>query len=452
MNIDIIKQVICNAIPSNVNISDIDIKEGNGKLTVQISWEILKAKQADFDKDYSYLKSDGWARADHSYATDFNQPFVYQGLPVSLIDEGFGNKLRDNSDKVNNEKIWYAATNKEDSGHLQIKAQNPVAAGLRDDLKQGSRFEAELKLLPLCRKLIVEYPNNVKLYRSGKKGQLGFLLGKFLMNPENRMLDSKVLDVRLISEVLERLLNESEDQIKEQCVAREQYKQRLIRAGIDPVKAHDMSSGSRPFESEIKSIKLPDVKYTPKQSSFKRSAFDGYETLPIETLAEAQKINAMLLKKEIKKEDVDSLINRGFSPKSISFFKERCMFPGNYDNDRRRISVVGDRTAHDKESEFNQRCKIYQNSFGGYVKTNTLGQTSVVDCDSNPITDAEVLLYTDKSVIDSIINEVKPFIVDQEDAEKTETVKEELVKKEVRSSKLSAILFHLKSIKNILRK
>jgi hypothetical protein len=47
MDISVIKQVISNAIPSNVNISDIDIKEGNGKLTVQLTWQVLKCTMSD---------------------------------------------------------------------------------------------------------------------------------------------------------------------------------------------------------------------------------------------------------------------------------------------------------------------------------------------------------------------------------------------------------------------
>jgi len=423
MDLSTIKQVICNAIPSNVNVSDIDIKEGNGKITIELTWEVLKASESGKVFDTSKWKVTS-----------------LPPLPIGLTPESYWKKLRDDFDNSHNEMRAF----------------------------KEARFEAEQELLPLCRKLIADHPEKVKRYRAGENGQVDFLVNKFLTSPNIRTFNSKTIehfwDVELIREVLGRILNE--DPIKDlaakvisseplkKSTANEQYEKTLIRTGIDKSTAARIASNTPYCKEDQKDIgpkktaegKLVtpiDLKH--KNYSFRRVVFDGYQPLPIDKLAEAQKINDLLSKKKIEKEDIDSLINKGFSLEAINFFKERYMFPGN------KPGCGPQSMANDPIDVFANKCKIYQENFGGNVITDKVGATSVVDDKSNHITDTEVMFYTNKKAIDSIINELKPLVESEENNKPVE--KEEYVKKEIPLeppppvSRFNRILSHLKAIK-----
>jgi len=43
MNLEVIKQVICDSIPDDVSVSNIDVKESGSGLTIKLTWEALKA-------------------------------------------------------------------------------------------------------------------------------------------------------------------------------------------------------------------------------------------------------------------------------------------------------------------------------------------------------------------------------------------------------------------------
>jgi hypothetical protein len=209
MDISVIKQVISNAIPSNVNISDIDIKEGNGKLTVQLTWQVLKCTGPDLnglpkiviDPKPHFGFMDGYVRP-----FDLNTPIPL--VDLEPLPTTYRNKLCAELERSEEEGNRLRLEREAEASRLRARqATNAAnAASIRES--EDARIIAELQLLPFCRAVIDENPKQVAGYRSGHKGNLGFLLSKLLIKDELRTLYTKVLDIKLISEVLERLLNE----------------------------------------------------------------------------------------------------------------------------------------------------------------------------------------------------------------------------------------------------
>lgn len=50
MNLEVIKQVICDSIPDDVSVSNIDVKESGSGLTIKLTWEALKASAPDTNR------------------------------------------------------------------------------------------------------------------------------------------------------------------------------------------------------------------------------------------------------------------------------------------------------------------------------------------------------------------------------------------------------------------
>lgn len=61
MNLEVIKQVICDSIPDDVSVSNIDVKENGSGLTIKLTWEALKASApGQLSRDLDALKSLDW--------------------------------------------------------------------------------------------------------------------------------------------------------------------------------------------------------------------------------------------------------------------------------------------------------------------------------------------------------------------------------------------------------
>ena len=216
MNLEIVKKAICEAIPNNVNISTVDIKESNGKLSVQVSWDVQKA--SEFTSLGNGWAIDGYCRP----RIDFDQQF-----PIPLISS------------------------------LQSSYRDKMKAELEKSEQEATQLRVDRKVIDkLNAKSITEAEDARILEELAKKvTEQGAIQKPTLDDVKEMLRDGKV--VRRIS--IPREVNVVAVQ------GTDQYEKALIRAGIDPLGAKEMAK-DREGRFTFEQLK-PDYSKRPKTTA-----------------------------------------------------------------------------------------------------------------------------------------------------------------------------------------
>jgi len=131
MNLEIVKRVISDAIPNNVSVSNIDIQEGNGKLLVQISWEVLKAADTVSVSLSDSMHTHDWRLRDGYFRSMLPLPNFDQPVPIDLIaglPEAYRNKLKVEFEKSEIEANKLRAEKTENPSRLEELAKKITSA------------------------------------------------------------------------------------------------------------------------------------------------------------------------------------------------------------------------------------------------------------------------------------------------------------------------------------
>ena len=438
MDISVIKQVISNAIPGNVNISDIDIKEGNGKLTVELTWEVLKEKEKGPDLDFFLPK----------IVTDPKTHFEFM--------DGYS---------AYREKVRKLERSQEEANRLRFEYE--TRKGINDAKNSASILESEdercleeLRLISLCEQVIAENPTQVAYYRSGRNGNLGFLLSKLLVKDEPR----KVLDLKLWSDVLERVLNETKTdplsdiakRIKEVGKCKEpsvitvpsitnnsdiwcsrntgpvnqEYAKALRRAGFSAAQAEELAR-EKPLKAtaEVKTISqvdLKDQKYDRNSVSEERVAQNSH-------VSAAEQSKATIKKNSFRRPE-----------------------DGNTIDGYKRVSVI--KNPSEVISEYKAAVKGYEKRFGPEFDsrgnrvgfTDVMGKRGVSACSTskNNISDVEIMLMANEKFTRPITDPPpRPVSAKKEEPIKVPLNNETPPEPPPKTTRFKRILSHLKAIK-----
>ena len=501
MDLTVIKHIIFGAIPSNVNVSDIDIKEGAGKLTVQLSWEVLKASYPDLpkivtDENPGFRFMDGYCRL-----IDFNTSIPL--VDIEPLSSAYRDKLRSEFDK--SEAEGKKLSNQHERKHLDLLLEkvgelvsvirygkvigtakirfDSIGGGwTTSDLIQNGdilmnltgyhykilsissniarkftyrrteelecfskqsildqedeRIMEVLRLVPMCLRVIEAYPKQVAEYRAGRKGNLGFLLSKVLMDNDLRKCSTKIPDTKLIGEVLERELNiikptissnkssgktiKDTDKVIEvsNSVDNKNYVQALRRAGFSVEDVEGMAR-TNPLRTTLEGKIVTPVDLKESVEPIRRD--------PIRVDEEQVRKNGMLpVGDQVKSASKNGVFRRKPDGHCLRTVKKTSEVVDDY------IAAIG----------------RYEKTFGGTESRpdNLSGKRGVSACSTNKknITDIEIMLLGNEKFTGPVMNSQKP---------KPPVVKEEPVKKEIplepppQKTRFKRILSHLSAIK-----
>jgi hypothetical protein len=514
MDLSTIKQVIGNTIPSNVNISDINIIEGNGKLTVQISWEVLKASYPDLNSLPKIVteKHPRLSFMDGFYP--FQLPISELELPLSSSyrdklradfekSEAEANKLRLRREREHLDSLLEKAgetvnvvRSEKNLGITKVRFDSEFGGWTTSSLIQngdvlvgltGCRYEVlstsadkdgvctkfrykfvqlskseitrknaesirdaederileEIKLIPLCMKVMAAHPRQVDEYKAGHKGNFGFLLSALLV--ENNLAFSKVIDVKFISEVLERAIKNTETE--EARILKELANK--INSTFNDTKEVKSADGK-----VVEKITFPDrgklvsVAVRGNDEYVKSLVRAGIDPESARNMAVITNIDLPITKQPTIKEELNAKSQSKFTSE---YRKQK--HAGNF----RRVEQDGIKPRFVKKAsevvaEYKKAIEAYENRFGigqNRLNPNDKGKRGVsaftpsTQPFSSPlrnVTDVEVMFMANEKMAKlveppSLLADLKAFEA-----------------KLPRISKLKKILFHLKSIKDeILR-
>jgi hypothetical protein len=560
MDVEIVKKSICDAIPQNVNISKVDIKEGNAKLMVEVTWEVLKAAEK-VTNNFAPSIFDGYCRPiginslyqelpinnlksvldqqstyyRDEYAKQFcdlkNQLFNTKDFTTTkivdeatkIVDEAsqniidktinslpekyrdklrsdldielkLGNEYRKIKEVLSREKLIDSNLAREEalletvgescelyidekyidtilvrfgqendgfvngwtthavfSGNVLFDEKRWVQYKIIDASEQlgvikfaakkegaykrpgkeiNNKFQEELDWLPVCRSVIQENLEVVASYREGKPGNFGFLISKVLSKPTMLGVDVNQLD--LISEILERLLNEKidigsdsveevsdiadmADKIKNLGKIIEDSNPEPEASNPEPEASNPETEDSDPEINE--KYKATLIKAGVSRESAKRMA----EIKPPRTTQEGKIITKIELEEDKTNTNIEEFPKKEFEGKykrengKYSIFRrisDKKFGPDGYTIINKPRNT---KSPQEVESEYWKAVEYYNTKFGTdlkWINKGKRGEASVCETsfgpgktsnDGNRPTDAEIMLIANKKFSDQVL-------------------------------------------------
>jgi hypothetical protein len=231
MNLDSIKQAICVAIPSDVNVSNVEVVEGdNGKLSVQVSWDVKKwdVKKASEPDPIKLPSLDRYQAPEWWTRDGYCRPLINldQQVPLSLI-AGLPSVYREKM-KAEFEKSEHEANQ------------------LRAEKAELWTADAERVLELLTKKII----NPTKAADPEFLSGLREVAKKLTIDDVQKSGNTAPRIPKGVNFVATR--------------GTDQYEKALVRAGMDPLTAKEMANGVSWMSSPIPPQKTPKTTFEGK--------------------------------------------------------------------------------------------------------------------------------------------------------------------------------------------
>jgi hypothetical protein len=419
MDLEIVKRAICNAIPSNVNVSNVEMVEGNGKLSVKISWDVQKASEPEPVKLPSLNSPQSlWARPEWWTRDGYCRPLIDfdQHVPLDLI------------------------------AGLPAAYREKMRAELEKSEQEANKIRAEKTELTSdsIRKAIDNL--NAKSICEAEDARILEELAKKVQDSSKATLDD-VREVLKPDGSVARRIRVPKCNLNEVAVkGTDQYEKALIRAGMDPLTAKEMAQ-DRQF---VYSQPLPQIKQP-------KTTMEGKTVTPIdlplpnkdphvpfpattEQVAEVRKKIGHHRFRRAEADDQATVIVNG-KPKVIDGYQRP-----------RFVKKADEVIAEFKKAveKYEERYAKFRSPLAPKTNANDKGKRGVAALTTHSLP----FSHKDRKVTDVEVM----FLSDEKMAKLTEPCSllddlKAIEAKLPRQTKFKRILFHLKSIKNeILRK